>query len=116
MAVYSKELCNPVKCPDGDGPLQRLLSGCSNDDLPGVAGESPHRCSSSSWDRGPGQWRCWRLDAEQEERGGRSLASHRPGAAHWAHYSSQEIQRSRYFAVYTDTGLGGQISALDLEA
>ena len=63
-----------------------------------------------------GQWRCWRLDAEQEERGGRSLASHRPGAARWAHYSSQEIQRSRYFAVYTDTGLGGQISALDLEA
>ena len=59
---------------------------------------------------------CWRLDAEQEERGGRSLASHRPGAARWAHYSSQEIQRSRYFAVYADTGLGGQISALDLEA
>ena len=49
-------------------------------------------------------------------RRGRSLASHRPGAARWAHYSSQEIQRSRYFAVYTDTGLGGQISALDLEA
>ena len=49
-------------------------------------------------------------------RGGRSLASHRPGAAHWAHYSSQEIQRSRYYTVYADTGLGGQISALDLEA
>ena len=56
----------------------------------------------------------WMLS--RRRRGGRSLASHRPGAARWAHYSSQEIQRSRYFVVYTDTGLGGQISALDLEA
>ena len=53
----------------------------------------------------------WMLSRRREEAAasphtGRGLHAGRTTAA----------RRSRYFAVYTDTGLGGQISALDLEA